>query len=508
LSAPEAADVGRPILEMIGIGKEFPGVRALHDVSLTAYPGEVHALVGENGSGKSTLMKILAGAYQADGGEVRIDGRRISRPSPSQMLELGVAVIYQELMLAPHLTVAENIFLGRLPRTRLGAIDWRAAAVRSLAVMGRLGFRVDAAARVQHLSVAQRQMVEIARALSRDARLIVLDEPSAVLGGSELELLFEAIRTLSRQGVAFVYISHRLQEVFQVSHRVTVLRDGAVVGTRATSELDTDALIRMMVGRRLADIYPQRNRRPGAVALSVRGLSRPGVLSDIDLEVREGEILGICGLAGAGRTELLRAIVGADRPVSGEVRLHGLDTRIGSPRAAIRRGIGLLPEDRKTEGCFLPQAVAFNVTISRLAGLLRLGLISGGRERDVVGSMVRRLSIRTPGLGARMENLSGGNQQKCVIARNLNARCGVLLIDEPTRGVDVGAKREIYQLLAQLADEQRVAIVMVSSELPEILGMSDRIIVMRDGRISGRFNAADATEEKVMQCAVTGRAAA
>jgi ribose transport system ATP-binding protein len=508
LDGPETTDVGRPILEMVGIGKAFPGVRALQDVSLTVHSGEVHALVGENGSGKSTLMKILAGAYAADAGEVRIDGRRISRPSPSQMLELGVAVIYQELMLAPHLTVAENIFLGRLPRTRFGTIDWRAAAVHSLAVMERLGFRVDPAARIQDLSVAQRQMVEIARALSRDASLIVLDEPSAVLGGSELELLFESIRTLSRQGVAFVYISHRLREVFQVSHRVTVLRDGTVVGTRTTSELDTDALIRMMVGRRLADIYPARARNPGAVALAVRGLSRPGVLGDIDLEVREGEILGICGLAGAGRTELLRAIIGADRPVSGEVRLHGVDTRIASPRAAIRGGIGLLPEDRKTEGCFLPQTVAFNVTISRLAGLLRLGLISGGRERDVVGSMVRRLSIRTPALGARMENLSGGNQQKCVIARNLNARCGVLLIDEPTRGVDVGAKREIYQLLAQLADEQRAAVVMVSSELPEILGMSDRIVVMRDGRISGRFEAAEASEEKIMQCAVTGRAAA
>jgi ribose transport system ATP-binding protein len=347
-------------------------------------------------------------------------------------------------------------------------------------------------------------MVEIARALSRDARIVVLDEPSAVLGGAELEKLFDVIRRLSREGVAFVYISHRLQEVFEICHQVTVLRDGAVVGTRATGDVDIDTLIRMMVGRQLADIYPKRDRRPSEVVLSVKGLTRGAVLRGIDLDVRQGEILGICGLAGSGRTELLRALVGADPAATSAYVLGGRPTRIRNPRAAIRTGIGLLPEDRKVDGCFLAQDVAFNITISRLSDLLRIGLLNERHERGVVGELLRRLNIRAPHLHTRIADLSGGNQQKCMIARSLHARCAILLVDEPTRGVDVGAKREIYQLLAKLADEQRAAVVMVSSELPEILGLSDRIVVMRDGRIAGRFERTEATEETLMQHAVSG----
>jgi len=491
-----------PVLEMRGIEKRYPGVEALRAVDFSLSAGEVHGLVGENGAGKSTLIKILSGATHADAGEITIGGELVHRPTPHRMHELGLAVIYQETMLAPHLSVAENLFLGRMPRNRFGIVDWRATRRKCADVMDRLGFVVDPRARLSDLSVAQRQMVEIASALSRNARIVVLDEPSAVLGGSELEKLFDIIRRLTADGVSFIYISHRLQEVFAMCDRVTVLRDGVVIGSRPVSEVDTQTLIGMMVGRAFTDIYPQRTRRTGATVLSVEGLSRGRVLADIDLEVREGEILGICGLAGSGRTELLRALLGADRAARRSFTLHGRPFASPSPKAAIRQGMSLLPEDRKTEGCFLPQTVAFNVTISRLDALRIRGLLNRARERLVVGDLVRSLNIRSPSTDTLVQQLSGGNQQKCLIARSLNAECRILLIDEPTRGVDVGAKREIYQLLARLADEERAAIVMVSSELPEVLGLSDRIVVMRDGRVAGRFERAEATEEKLMAAAV------
>ncbi|HUG24911.1 sugar ABC transporter ATP-binding protein, partial [Piscinibacter sp.] len=398
----------------------------------------------------------------------------------------------------------ENLFLGRLPRRGAGWIDWRAARDGCLAVMARLGFNVDPLARLERLSVAQRQMVEIARALSRNARLVILDEPSAVLGGAELEKLFAVVRRLASEGVSFIYISHRLQEVFTICDRVTVLRDGMEVGTREVGMVDPPGLIGMMVGRRLADIYPPRVRRPGAEVLSVRGLRRRGVLHDIDLTVRAGEILGICGMAGSGRTELLRALVGADPATFVSCVLRGRPWKPAGPRAAIAAGIVLLPEDRKTEGCFLPQSLAFNVTIARLDAVRRRGVISEQREHEVVTGLVRQLGIRAPGIDAPIRELSGGNQQKCVLARSLNANCSILLIDEPTRGVDVGAKGEIYLLLAKLADERGAAVVIVSSELPEVLGLSDRIIVMNSGRIAGRFDRAQASEEVLLQAAVAG----
>ena len=498
-----AAEVAKePVLAMRGIAKRYPGVVALDDVALTLHAGEVHGLVGENGAGKSTLIKILSGAIHADAGEIVIAGRPVERPTPAEMHEHGIAVIYQELMLAPHLTVAENLFLGRLPRGPFGIIDWRAAHRRAGELMDRLGFRVDPGARLDQLSVAQRQMVEIASALSRNARIVVLDEPSAVLGGAELERLFEIIRRLSAEGVSFIYISHRLSEVFAICDTVTVLRDGRRVGSRAIGEVDTDGLISMMVGRTLADIYPRRRRNIGKPVLSVRGLARARVLHGIDLDVRAGEILGICGLAGSGRTELMRALLGADRADAASYTLRGRERRIATPAAAIRERMCLLPEDRKTQGCFLPQSVAFNMTISRLGTIRRGAMLSYATERRVAGHLVQRLKVRTPGTDALVHQLSGGNQQKCLIARSLNADCDILLIDEPTRGVDVGAKREIYELLAELADESHAAIVMVSSELPEILGLSDRILVMRDGRIAGRFERDEATEEKLMAAAV------
>lgn len=492
----------RALLKMAAIRKEFPGVLALRDVSLSVETGEVHGLVGENGAGKTTLIRILAGADHADQGEIMFDGQPILRPTPLQMIERGIAVIYQETMLAPHLSVAENLFLGRLPRTRFGMVDWHETRRRSLQVMERLGFKLDPDARLDTLSVAQLQMVEIAGALSRRARLVVLDEPSAVLGESELAKLFDVIRRLSAEGVSFVYISHRLKEVFEICDRVTVLRDGALVGTHAIGSVDVPALVRMMVGRQLEDIYPARRRVAGEVALRAERLSAPPLVRDVDISVRQGEILGICGLAGAGRTELLRALIGADASSCKRLHIQGGPGRVPSPRAALRRGITLLPEDRKAQGCFLPQSVAFNITISRLAALTRFGAISERRERDAVGRLMTRLNIRAPGQHAPVRELSGGNQQKCLIARSLNAGARVLLIDEPTRGVDVGAKREIYQLLAHLADEERAAIVMVSSELPELLGLCDRILVMREGRIAGCFERESASEEAIMRCAL------
>jgi ribose transport system ATP-binding protein len=498
-------DGGIPLLAMNGICKQFPGVAALKDVSFDVRRGEVHGLVGENGAGKSTLIKILAGAYRADSGEIIMDGKTVQRPSPPEMLERGISVIYQELMLAPHLNVGENIFLGRLSRSRWGMIDWGEVRRRSLHIMERLGFHVDPEARLSSLSIAQRQMVGIAGAFSRNAQIVVLDEPSAVLGGVELEKLFEIIRRLAGQGVSFIYISHRLQEVFTICDRVTVLRDGLLVGTRPTADVDSQTLISMMVGRRLSDIFPQRTRRPGKVVLKTEGLTRKDVLWGIDIELRSGEILGICGLAGSGRTELLRALIAADQAESRSYFIRGRPRRITGPRLAIREGLSLLPEDRKLEGCFLPQSVAFNITISRLEAVRQGAVLSRSKERKLANALVRRLNIRTPTLSTPISFLSGGNQQKCMIARSLHAGCAILLVDEPTRGVDVGAKREIYQLLARLADEEGAAIMMVSSELPEILGLSDRIIVMRDGRIAGRFERGDATEEKLMAAAIGTR---
>lgn len=489
-----------PALQMTGIDKTFPGVHALQDVDIAVAEGEVLGLVGENGAGKSTLVKILAGAYTRDRGEIRVAGELVDSPDPQAMIQRGVAVIYQEPSLAPHLTAAENIFMGRLPAKRLGAVDWQRLDQDTAIVAQRLGLDLQPRAVVGRLSVAKRQMVEIAKALSRNARIIVLDEPSAVLGDSELHGLFGVIRRLAEKGTAFVYISHRLNEVFQITDRVVIMKDGSVVATTPTRELSRGRMVRLMVGRELAEERVARTAHRGDVALEVRGLCRGGVLHDIDLRVHSGEIVGIAGLAGAGRTELLRAIHGADRIEAGQIEVFGRPVSIASPREAIRLGIGLLTEDRKFDGLMLEQSVAFNVTISRLEAVAPHGVIRPRRERRTVGDHVRRLAIRTPGIRARVRNLSGGNQQKAIFAKWLHAESRILLIDEPTRGVDVGAKREIWQLLADLAGSG-AAIVMVSSELPEVLAVSDRIVVMREGRITGELAGADATEERIMHFA-------
>ncbi|MBN8998617.1 MAG: sugar ABC transporter ATP-binding protein, partial [Rhizobiales bacterium] len=406
---------------MRGIEKSFPGVKALQGVSFTVGRGEVHALVGENGAGKSTLMKILSGAYSADAGQLVYEGETILQPTPSGMIERGVAVIYQEFAQAEHLSVAENILMNRMPRTRLGLVDWRRAAEAAVAATARLGFEIDPRQTVGTLSVAQRQMVEIARAIARDARLIVLDEPSAVLGDAELEHLFATIRSLRRDCVSFIYISHRLKEVFELCQRATVLRDGRLVATRPVGEWTTDSLIQSMVGRPMGDYFPPRRAAIGEEILRVEGLERRGVLADISFTLRRGEILGLCGLAGAGRSEVLRAIVGADRLDGGQIRLNGRPVRLASPRQAIRAGIGFAPEDRKTEGLFLDQSVKFNVTLSRLDRFVAGGKLNLARERAAVTDYVGRLRVKTPSVETRIGDLSGGNQQKCVIAKQLSA---------------------------------------------------------------------------------------
>jgi len=491
------------VLEMRGIHKRFPGVYALNDVSFAVRRGSVHGVIGENGAGKSTLMRILSGAFFANEGEVVIDGAIVPAPTPERMLELGIAVIYQELAQAPHLTVAENIFLGRLPKTGLGTVDWRKAKAAAQEVLDRLGFRVDPAARIDAISVAQRQMVEIAKAIAREARIVVLDEPSAVLGDAELEHLFMTIRRLSaEQDVSFIYITHRLKELYEICDDITVLRDGQVVASMPLAQTTTADLIRHMVGRELKDVFPPRSKPGRDVRLDVRNLSRAGVLKDISFDVRQGEIVGICGLAGAGRTEVLRAIAGADAIDSGEIRIDGKAIAIDGPRVALAHGIGLLPEDRKTEGLFLEQSVAFNVTVSELAAIVQGGLISRRREQEQVSRFIHQMRIKTPSADAKVRTLSGGNQQKCGIARQLHAGTTILLVDEPTRGVDVAAKREIYDLLVELTSKRGAAVVMVSSELPEILGLCNRIVVMREGAVSAILEGEGATEETIMAHAV------
>ncbi|MBX4927771.1 sugar ABC transporter ATP-binding protein [Rhizobium binae] len=488
-------------LALAGITKSFPGVRALKGVSFSLEPGEIRALVGENGAGKSTLMKILSGAYSADEGRIELFGEEVLDPTPAGMIARGVAVIYQELAQAPHLTVAENVLMGRLPR-KGALIDWGEAKRRTIEVVDRLGFDVDPTARIGTLSVAKRQMVEIAKALARDAKIIVLDEPSAVLAQAEIDQLFRVVKQLAREsGVAFVYISHRLREVFELSDTVTVLRDGTVIHNGPSNGLTTDDLIRSMVGRDVGDVFPKRTPRIGEEALSAKGISTQALLRNVSIHVRKGEIVGLFGLAGAGRTELLRAIYGADPRDAGEVSINGAMTSIGSPRAGIIKGLGLVPEDRKTEGLFLIQSVGFNIMSASLAQIVRFGLLSLRREHKIVSVLIERLRIRTPNAAAATQNLSGGNQQKCVLARLVSAGCEILLADEPTRGVDVGAKREIYDLLVELAESRGLAIVMASSELPEILGLCDRLYVLREGEVTAELDARTATEEEVMHFA-------
>lgn len=489
-------------LEMLNVDKSFPGVRALHDVTFRADTGEVHALLGENGAGKSTLMRILAGAEQMDAGEIRLFGRTVHLHDPLTAMRHGVAMIYQELNLVPTLGAAENIFMGRLPSRGVpGVVDFRRVERLTSEYLKRLGVGIPAWMPIERLSVAQQQMVEIAKAVSQDARVIVMDEPSATLTEHELSKLFELIRRLRDSGTCVVYISHRLEEVFEVCDRATVLRDGQVIESRAVSQWTHDAIVRAMVGREIVEQYPRRNRDRGEVVLEVSGLSRSGVLHDVNLELHRGEIVGLAGLVGAGRTELARAIFGADPVDSGTIRLDGRTIRIRSPRDAIRHGIGMLSEDRKALGLVVGMTVRENCTMARLSAVSSAGVISRMRERAAAARLVESLGVRTPSIEQAAEYLSGGNQQKLVLAKWLFSECRVLIFDEPTRGVDVGAKVEIYNLMNDLAD-RGVCVLMISSDLPEVLGMSDRILIMREGRIVGEVDGRSASQEQVMRMAL------
>ncbi|HET6466911.1 MAG TPA: sugar ABC transporter ATP-binding protein [Geminicoccaceae bacterium] len=503
-----------PLLEMHGIAKGFPGVQALAGVDLVVRAGEVHALLGENGAGKSTLLKILSGAQSPDRGTIRFAGREVAFRSPLEAQDAGIVTIYQEFNLIPTLSIAENVFIGREP-VRLGFVDWRAMARATRAITAEVGLDHDPARLVSDLSVAEQQMVEIARALSMAARLVVMDEPTSALSDKEVQKLFVIVRGLRERGIGVIFVTHRLDEVKQLCDRLTVLRDGRLVGSAEVREVEVDDIIRMMVGRDVDRLFQHRGHGGGGeVALEVRGLSRRGnardphatVLDGVDLLVRKGEILGLAGLMGAGRTEVARAIFGADPFDTGTVVVEGREVLIRSPEDAIRAGIGLVPEDRKQQALFLALAVRHNLSIAALDRLLRLlGFVDEAAEARLVEEYRKKLHIRMASPDQEVQNLSGGNQQKVVLARWLALGPKVLIVDEPTRGIDVAAKAEVHQLLYELADAG-IAVIAISSELPEVMTISDRIVTMREGRITGEVAGPEATEQRLMELMTLGRA--
>jgi ribose transport system ATP-binding protein len=485
---------------MKGIRKAFPGVVALDGVSLDVLQGEVHVLLGENGAGKSTLMKILSGAIRADAGEIELLGQPVHIQGPAHAQALGIRIIYQEFNLVPQLSAAENIFLGREPTLGLGVVDRRRLEEEGGRRLDALGVRIDPARPVAELGVAQQQMVEVAKALHGEARVLIMDEPTSALTASEIDVLFAAIRTLTASGVAVIYISHRLEEVERIGHRVTVLRDGRHVATHGVGEVTLAELIRLMANRELKEHFPKRRVVRGEELLRVEGV-RGGVLQGVALSVHRGEVVGLAGLLGAGRTELARAITGADRTPADRVTIRGATVRLAAPRDAIRRGVGFLPEDRKTQGLVLVRSVKENLALPTLRRLSPFGWVSAGREKALAEREVKDLGIRTPGLDQQVVLLSGGNQQKVVLGKWLAADVDLLVMDEPTRGIDVAAKVEIYEEMNRLT-ARGAGILMISSELPEVLGMSDRILVMRQGRIVAEMDAAGATQETVLRAAL------
>ncbi len=494
---------GQPVLEMHHIGQVFPGVVALDDVHFDLMAGEVHVLLGENGAGKSTLVKILSGANPRSSGQILLDGAEVRIDSPRRAQELGIAIIYQELNLIPALSAAENIYLGREPRRCSGLIDQKRVVTDAQALLDEIHSGIDGCRLVRELSVAQQQMVEVARALSLNARILIMDEPTSALTGQEIGELFALIRRLTRRGVSVIYISHRMEEIFEIGERVTVLRDGHHIETRPIAGTSREELVRLMVNRELEEHFPKVRVEPGAEALRVENVSRRGVLEEISFTLRRGEVVGIAGLLGSGRTELARALFGADPVDGGRIFVGGQPARIGSPRDAIRHGIGYLTEDRKGQGLVLNLSVRENICLASLAGFSRLGWVSRAREKRAASGFVTRLRIRTPGLGQQVRYLSGGNQQKVVMSKWLCSESRILLFDEPTRGIDVGAKVEIYQLMNKLAADG-AAILMISSELEEIIGMSDRVLVMCRGRLAGELAAAEATQQKILNLALGG----
>jgi len=495
-----AAAAHPPLLQMRGISKAFPGVQALSGVDLTLHAGEVLALLGENGAGKSTLIKILGGAHAHDEGELSIDGSPARIDSPQASQAAGIGIIYQEFNLVPGLTARENIFLGQEP-ARVSFIPHQKEADRARKLFQRIGVEIDPNALCRDLTVAQQQVVEIAKALAQDARIIVMDEPTAALTPREVDGLLQVVNELRTQGIGIIYISHRLDEIDAIADRVTVLRDGNHVTTRDKTDLARDEMIELMVGRSLDKEFPSHDCQPGPVRLAVKNLSRGNKVRDVSFELYAGEIVGLTGLVGAGRTETARLIFGADRKDTGTVELDGKPIDATSPRDAIRAGICLLTEDRKSQGLVLGQTVQENFGLPNLRQFTRSGLINRQAESDAFAKFVKQIPIKVSDHEQLARNLSGGNQQKVVLAKWLQRNADVIIFDEPTRGIDVGAKYEIYRLIQQLADDGK-AILMISSELPEILGMSDRILVMNEGRLTGEITEVPrASQEDIMKLA-------
>ncbi|WP_409034550.1 sugar ABC transporter ATP-binding protein [Raoultella ornithinolytica] len=491
---------GTPVLSMRNIAKAFGKFYALKGVDLTVWPGEIHALMGENGAGKSTLMKILAGAYTATSGEILIDGRPHAIKGPKDALAAGITLIYQEMQLAPNLTVAENIFLGS-ELARGGLVQRKEMINQAQAVIDRLGAQFKASDRVMTLTIAEQQQVEIARALHRNSRVLVMDEPTAALSSRETQRLFELILRLRDEGMAIIYISHRMAEVYELSDRVSVLRDGQYVGSLTRDKLNASELVRMMVGRPLSDLFnKERDIPPGQPRLRVEDLTDGGKVKVSSLVVRAGEIVGLAGLVGAGRSELAQLIFGVRRATGGVIEIDGEPVVIHSPRAAIELGIGFLTENRKEQGLFLEMAAQENITMATLERDARWGMLNRKKAQTLSDDAISLLNIRVPHAQVRAGGLSGGNQQKLLISRWVAIGPRILLLDEPTRGVDVGAKSEIYRIMTQMA-RQGVAILMISSELPEVVGMSDRVYVMREGSIAGELQAGDISQESIMTLA-------
>jgi inositol transport system ATP-binding protein len=495
------------LLRMEGISKSFPGVQALNDVHLNVEAGTVHALMGENGAGKSTLMKVLIGMYEPDDGTITLGGEPVQIPDTATALRLGISMIHQELSPVPEMTVAENIYLGREPVSRARLIDKRRMTADTRALLEQLDLHINPRWPMKRLSIAQTQMVEIAKAISYDSRLIIMDEPTSAIPEREVDHLHRMIKSLRESGVAIIYITHKLEEVFKISDYVTVFRDGRHVSTLPAAELDRQKLVTLMVGRELTHMFPKEDASVGDVALSVRGLTRRGVLEDITFELRRGEILGLAGLMGAGRTEVLEAIFGITPVDAGTIEIDGKGRQIRSPADAIHHGLALLTEDRKRTGIMGVLSVRDNMAIASLPRFSPGGLLRMRQIDKACQAQRQALAIKTPSLHQLIKMLSGGNQQKVLVSRWLLTTPEILMIDEPTRGIDVGAKAEIHRLMSQLAGQGK-AILMVSSEMPEILGMSDRVLVMCEGRLTGEFARADATQERIMHAATATAAVA
>lgn len=483
------------ILTLKNITKEFPGVKALDDVTINIERGTIHGLVGENGAGKSTLIKILAGIYQPNKGEIILDGKPCRFNSPIEARRAGISVVHQEIKLAEPLSVAENMFLGNI-QLKNGLVDWKGMRRRAREIVEDLGMDIDINAQVSSLTVAKKQIVEIMHAINNNSRILIMDEPSAVLTDRELEVMFRIVKQLRDEGITIIYISHRLDEIFGLCSNVSVLRDGCHIDTIPVASVDRQGLINMMVGREMGQEYPKEVGNVGGTILEVKNLSR-GILQDISFEVKSGEVFGISGLVGAGRTELARAILGIDKPESGEVYVRGKKVHYRTFADAIRDGLGLIPEDRKLQGLVQIMSVKRNTTLVNMKRVLRAGVISSSLEEKLSKEYADKLHVVTPSMETEVQYLSGGNQQKVVIAKWLFQNSEILFLDEPTRGIDVGAKAEIYRLINRMAKEGKT-IIMISSEMPELLGMCDRIMVMHEGHKMGELNAAEATQAKIM----------